>query len=97
MNKSSLILIFLAFSIAARTEARVDCDGAQESKLSSDCAVTGEQENQEVVEELAVSRIGFSSFSLNANKVCRKGYQLSPRGVCTRVFGAPIEVTTSSS
>lgn len=94
MNKSSLVLFFVAVLIAARAQASVDCDGKQESKLSSDCAATENQENQEVIEELAVSRIGFSSFSLNANKVCRKGYQLNPRGVCTRVFGDPVERTT---
>lgn len=93
MNKSSLVFIFVGFLIAARIDSSVDCDSNQESKLSSNCVAPEEKENQEVVVELAVSKIGFSTFSLNANKICRKGYQLNPRGVCTRVFGAPIETT----
>lgn len=97
MNKSSLLLIFVGFLFAARIQASVDCDGKQESKLSSNCVASKEQDNQEgqeVVEDLAVSRGAFASFSLNANKICRKGYQLSPRGVCTRVFGLPVDRTT---
>ena len=88
MKSASLILIIWGFlHFAQSLESKIDDKGCEFSENNSvvncnqlcesdkDCITTElpEEDRKEVVEENIAPTIGFASFSLNLNHVCRKG------------------------
>ena len=55
------------------------------------------QNQTEVVEEPIYQKPAAFAFSMNASHICRKGFRLDSKGICKRVFGAPIEKTTPAN
>lgn len=76
----------------------VTCFRLCEPEINCEPTETPDDQNQtEVVEEPIFQKPAAFAFSMNANHICRKGFRLDSKGICKRVFGAPVEKTTPAN
>lgn len=76
----------------------VTCISLCEPVITCETIKEPEDTNQaEVFEEPSVQLQAISTFSLNANHICRKGFRLDSKGNCKRVLGPVVEKTTPAN